>query len=345
MLRPRLFIGSATPRLRTAQTLQARLEADFEVTVWDQNVFRPSGYPLPNLLERCRATDFAIFVLGPDVIQREASGAEVFAPNPNVLIEIGLFMGALAQERVIIVAPSTFKKIKMPSDLEGLTIVPYDAERADNNLDAALGSAAHKISTEFLRQWPNVLKARLPWHKVKMFQDFNEEFQLLVRNTSTFQSCYIHSRRWRENFGDILRSRMTSGELKSVVFYLPDVRNEQFIRALASRFDDGPSIPAMLLDAYRWADSFVSAFDSRATLRVYDRIPVYSFYLFDTAAIIAFYTLAIVRKSVPTIEAHKDDDVYAFLLRDLADFEKECPKLPTNQVKQTADAFAKRLGL
>ena len=43
----------------------------------------------------------------------------------NVLFELGLFMGKLSRSRAILVHPKV-KDLKLPSDLSGLTLVPYD---------------------------------------------------------------------------------------------------------------------------------------------------------------------------------------------------------------------------
>ncbi len=345
MIRPRVFIGSATPRLNIAAALQARLERDFQVTVWDQAVFRPSDYPIPSLLQRCEETDFAIQIVAPDVTQKGEDGRDVFAPNPNVLIELGLFMGVLGQRRVFLLTPSTFASIKMPSDLLGLTVILYDADREDHNWDAAVGSAAHKIRQEIELQWPIILRERLPWHRVNMFQNLNEQFQELVDSADEFQSCYIHSRRWRENYGDGLRKRMQDGKLKHATLYLPDIRDEQFVRDLASRFDDAPSIPAMILDAFRWVEGFATEFGPRIELMVFDKVPVYSFYVFQSVAIIALYNLATKRKPVPAIEARKGDEVWDYIMRDLSDYRKECTAIPLTDIERLATKFQNKFHL
>jgi len=44
----------------------------------------------------------------------------------NVLFELGLFMGKLTRHRSILVHPK-IKNLKLPTDLQGLTLIPYDA--------------------------------------------------------------------------------------------------------------------------------------------------------------------------------------------------------------------------
>lgn len=345
MIRPRVFIGSAAPRLTVANALQARLEPDFLVTVWDQRVIRPSDYPIPSLLKQCEQTDFAIEIFAPDVVQRDKSGNEVFAPNPNVLLELGLFMGALGQKNVYVLAPRTFSSISMPSNLAGLTLVLYDPDREDNNLDAALGSAAHELRVEMQQQWPVTLQERLPWHRVEMFQHLDPRFRELIRTADEFQSCYVHSRRWRENHGDLLRDCLRSGKLKRAVFFLPNITDEEFIRDLAGRFDDEPAIPGMIFDAFIWAKSLIDSFGERVRLSLFSKVPSYSFYRFNSAAIVAFYNLARARKPVPAIEARQGDQVWEYLQRDLSDFEKECQVVDSKDLDGMVASFRTKINL
>lgn len=43
----------------------------------------------------------------------------------NVLFELGLFMGKLTRYRTILIHPK-IKDLKLPSDLQGLTLIPYE---------------------------------------------------------------------------------------------------------------------------------------------------------------------------------------------------------------------------
>ena len=125
--RPFLFLGSSTESLDMARGIQYGLmHDDLTVTVWTDNVFGASKFPIEDLEHQVRTSDFACLVIGPDdtVISRES---EYKAPRDNVIFELGMFMGALTRERVFIILPDG-AKLKLPTDLLGLTPIKYKME-------------------------------------------------------------------------------------------------------------------------------------------------------------------------------------------------------------------------
>jgi predicted nucleotide-binding protein with TIR-like domain len=64
----------------------------------------------------------------------------------NVLFECGLFMGRLGRDRVFIVYDQTIK-LKIPSDLAGITLAPYEGSRFQSgSAEAAVRKACLLIS-------------------------------------------------------------------------------------------------------------------------------------------------------------------------------------------------------
>ncbi len=104
--KPVMFIGSSRESLPIASELRSGLQTDhLSVRLWsDGGVFGPSRFPIEDLAEQVKSSDFTVMVLGPDdrVVSR---GRESDAPRDNVVFELGLFMGALSRQRAFIVVP------------------------------------------------------------------------------------------------------------------------------------------------------------------------------------------------------------------------------------------------
>lgn len=140
--RPRVFIASSVEGLPVAEALEVDLQFFADVTIWEQGVFHPSQGSLAAIDEAANQSDFAIAVLTADDLITKR-GQTHAAPRDNVIFELGFFMGRLGIDRTFMVY-SRDNPPALPSDLQGVTAVTY-AERADGNLEAAVGPAAIQI--------------------------------------------------------------------------------------------------------------------------------------------------------------------------------------------------------
>ena len=148
---PRLFIGCAVESLTVAQQIQHCLSHDpIEVTVWTDQVFKPSSHPIDDLLLQVDSSDFALFVVMPEDLI-ESKDVLAYGPRDNVLLELGLFMGKLGKERVLMVTKRG-SEIKIPTDLLGLRLLDYN--HSDTNLASALGPVCHEIRMVVEKQGP-----------------------------------------------------------------------------------------------------------------------------------------------------------------------------------------------
>lgn len=146
-MKPRLFIGSSAESLSIAYAIQMNLERDVEVTVWTQGIFDLSKSTLESLAKATKDFHAAVFVFAPDDIAK-IRRTEFVVPRDNVVFELGLFMGSLGIDRVFFVIPAGVSTLHLPTDLLGITPATFDPNRSDNNLQAALGPACHKIRTQ-----------------------------------------------------------------------------------------------------------------------------------------------------------------------------------------------------
>lgn len=148
---PRLFIGSSAEGRTVAHNLQAVLESRevCEVDVWDQGVFTPGGYTLDSLLDVAARSDYAVLVASPDDITT-SRGDTAASMRDNIILEFGLFLGALGRDRTYLLATGA---VKLPTDILGVTRLPYTA-RSDGNVGAAVNAAALQIAGQVERHGP-----------------------------------------------------------------------------------------------------------------------------------------------------------------------------------------------
>jgi CRP/FNR family transcriptional regulator, cyclic AMP receptor protein len=127
--KPAIFIASSGAAKMDLERVANQLRSDArDVRPWDgPDIFRPSNFVLESLLEQAHCVDFAIIIATPDdLIQKNAKGPkpskEVMTARDNVMLEFGLFAGALERQRVIVMQKVG---VALPSDMQGLIVCRY----------------------------------------------------------------------------------------------------------------------------------------------------------------------------------------------------------------------------
>jgi len=141
--KPKVFVGSSKEGLKYAHAIQANLDSDMDVTVWDQGVFELSLVNLEALMQAVEIHRFGVFVFSPDDVAKIRI-KKYKVVRDNVVFEFGLFIGRHGRNSVYFVVPKGTKEFHIPSDLLGVTPATYDPERVDN-LTSALGTACTQI--------------------------------------------------------------------------------------------------------------------------------------------------------------------------------------------------------
>lgn len=144
------FVGSSTEGLDWAYAIQENLEMDFDVTVWNQDVFALTEPTIDSLLKTLDRSDFGIFVISPDDEIKKRGIVQKYARD-NVIFELGLFIGRLGRERTFMVQPRDLSDLKLPTDLWGVQSALFNSKRSDHSDLAALGPACNKIRKQALK--------------------------------------------------------------------------------------------------------------------------------------------------------------------------------------------------
>lgn len=123
--RPKLFVDSSTAGDHIAEILRAGLGDLADVTTSCESIADAS-----------RTFDLAVFVLGN-------------AQNAGMLLRLGVFLGALGRERVVIICPASSAR-DLPSELRDVTLATY-SPRSDGNDHETFGPLCAAIKEHVLR--------------------------------------------------------------------------------------------------------------------------------------------------------------------------------------------------
>lgn len=155
------------------------------------------------------------------------------------------------------------------------------------------------------------------------FAGFVQRFEALIASSTRMELYFIHSRRWRENHAAAIKSFL-GREGTTMEVFLPDLESHELMFSLGKHFDDGPQIPSMIVDAYRYFARLARDFGKPTHIWLYDRYPTYTFYTFDERAVIALYSNATTKKDLPAFEITRESLLGQFLTEDMEDLKKEC---------------------
>lgn len=138
--RMRLFVGSSSESRAVARCLHSLFskEGTIEPRLWEF-AFEATDFTMEGLEEAMDQSDFAAFVCAPDDIVK-SRGKTAFVPRDNVLFELGLFMGRIGRKRCFVLTPNG-TRVKLPSDLMGITELHYEGSAKTVTRDMVLAAA------------------------------------------------------------------------------------------------------------------------------------------------------------------------------------------------------------
>lgn len=136
MMKKKVFIGSSTEELETAKRIQRLLNKDFDVIIWDDNlwdrsVFKLNGNFLQDLMKAPLRFDFGILLGTPDD-KAIVRGKTHLQARDNILFELGLFIGRLGLNRTCYLVDERVKKM---SDLSGIFVSTFNSKNLDEKID------------------------------------------------------------------------------------------------------------------------------------------------------------------------------------------------------------------
>ena len=134
---PALFIGSSKESVPILNLLLDQLGKSKNMILipWTADIFWPSSATLEDLETRLPSIDFAVLIFGPDdkITSRKVTS---LGPRDNVLLECGMFFGAIGRKRTYFLKPKE-TEIKLPSDLFGLKPIHYEYDGSSEKVDVS----------------------------------------------------------------------------------------------------------------------------------------------------------------------------------------------------------------
>lgn len=168
--------------------------------------------------------------------------------------------------------------------------------------------------------------------RVAPFTGFVPRFEELIATSARMVVYFIHSRRWRENHDAAIKAFL-GREGTTLDVFLPDLENHELMFSLEKHFDDGPLIPALVVDAYRYFARLARDFRKPTEVWLFGRYPTYSFYRFDQRAIVALYSNTATKRDLPALEITTDGFFGEFLAMDIEDLKRECRRRTPDELE------------
>jgi predicted nucleotide-binding protein len=129
-------------------------------------------------MEALNTFDFAIFVFTADD-PINYKNEEFLAVRDNVIFEAGLFIGKLGTEKVFFIKPRNSSKIKLPTDLLGIT--PGDYNDTNSNLNAAVGPFCNQVRKS-LKKFQIGSNQTLPQFNLTKIQEHTAKHEIKILN-------------------------------------------------------------------------------------------------------------------------------------------------------------------
>ena len=173
--------------------------------------------------------------------------------------------------------------------------------------------------------------------RVGPFAGFYQRFEDLIASSGQMTLYFIHSRRWRENHDAAIKAFLAR-EGTTLEVFLPDLESHELIFSLGRHFEDGPQIPGLVVDAYRYFARLAREYQKPTEIWLFSRYPTFSFYQFDTRAIVALYSNTVAKRDAPALEVTASSLLGQFIEADIVDLKKECRRRKPEELETVISA-------
>ena len=172
--RPSVFVGSSTEGLACARAVRSLLSDAAVLTIWNEGFFTLGHTFIETLVNELPRFDFAVLILTADALINDRDDLSL-GPRDNLLFELGLFTAGLGRARTFIIKDS---RVKMPTDLSGVTMAQYRAPESNGDLIPVLGPACDSIRSAIESLGPAETKTA---RKISQLQTRQEDIEAAIK--------------------------------------------------------------------------------------------------------------------------------------------------------------------
>ena len=332
-MRHRLFIGSSKESLAYAESVQKNLSSikNLEIVCWP-NLFKTNHYTLEDLLNEIKTMSFGVFVLAPDDYIKIRK-KEYLCARDNVILELGMFLGALGRDRTFFLVPEADgqeKAYRIPSDLMGINPCTYYIPDDASEPDTAVSTACINIKRIIEKQIKDTSK-KDKVEKFGVFTEFDSLYSEMFATAGDITTFFIHSYRWRETNMESINDFFERDKVHWNVI-LPDITDSNLLENLQKHFSDGKDMVSKVVDAYTYFNNLAKKYPKKLNIRLFNLYPVYTFYRFDNKVIVSLYPLTPERRPTPTFLIDMSLKKNSFFVQDFADIMKASQPKSTKEM-------------
>lgn len=160
-----LFIASSSEARQRGIVpfLITKLRQDFNVIPWHK-AFEEGLYTIEALQRQLDNVDIALIIFTKDD-KREIRDRVDYITRDNVILEYGLFLSKLDRERMCVLRE---EGVTLPTDLLGLTVLPFSAGESEHDFDPALEAELEVCIRKINKKWKGVKRLK---HESRLFKE------------------------------------------------------------------------------------------------------------------------------------------------------------------------------
>lgn len=142
-----VFVGGASEGLKFADKVKECLDevGKIQCTIWNKDTFEYNETFLNSLTKASLVHDFGIFIASSDDLALIRKSSEEI-PRDNVLLEYGLFLGAMGNSRTFLIQEDG---CKLPTDLVGYTTPRFKRNFTNQKWTELTTSISENIKIQF----------------------------------------------------------------------------------------------------------------------------------------------------------------------------------------------------